>query len=183
MFLKLIKFLSFVFLFFSFSLCNYNENRLNNKVDEYISHNYLNEKVSAEPSKPITLRSNQSIYIPKINLEKNLYSINSKLNTVNKNIQILKNSDMPDKENGNFVLAAHSGNSSVSYFHNLYKLDIGDEVIIKYNNHKYIYAVDKKYEVIKTGKVSIKRDKNKNSITLITCKEKDKQLVVIGYLT
>ena len=38
------------------------------------------------------------------------------------------------------------------------------------------------YEVLKTGKVSIKRDKNKSTITMITCKGSDKQLVVIGYL-
>ena len=82
-------------------------------------------KKEAKKEKPIG-----TINISKINLNNNLYSINSKLNTVDKNIEVLKSSDMPDVNNGNFILAAHSGFSSIAYFHNLYKLDIGDEVII-----------------------------------------------------
>ena len=50
------------------------------------------------------------IEILKINLKKGLYSKDSKKNNVN-NIEILKESDMPDIKNGNFILAGHSGTS------------------------------------------------------------------------
>lgn len=123
-----------------------------------------------------------SVRIPKININKNLYSVNSKKNTVDKNIQILKESNMPDEVNGNFILAAHSGFSSIAYFHNLHKLKIGDEVFVNYLNNDYKYIVSDKYDVLKTGKVSIKRDKNRSTITMITCKGEDRQLVIVGYL-
>lgn len=165
---------------FSFNLCNFSEKSLNNENEKHISHNVITEvkkDTRVSFSKPFS-----KIHISKIGLDRDLYDINSKLNTVNKNIEILNGSDMPDIENGNFILASHSGNSPISYFRNLYKLDIGDEIVIDYNDHKYVYNVNKKYEVVKTGKVSIKRDKDKRTITLITCKGVDKQLVVIGYL-
>ena len=54
--------------------------------------------------------------------------------------------------------------------------------MVNYNSQEYTYKISKIYEVLKTGKVSIKRDKNKSTITMITCKGSDKQLVVIGYL-
>ena len=59
---------------------------------------------------------------------------------------------------------------------------MGDEVFINYLNNDYKYIISSKYDVLKTGRVSIKRDKNRRSITMITCKGEDKQLVVIGYL-
>lgn len=122
------------------------------------------------------------IKIPKINLTRRLYEKGSYMNNVDRNIEILKDSDMPGTNNGNFILAAHNGFSSVSYFKNLDKLDIDDYVIVYYKSKKYQYKIAKKYDVLKTGKVEVKKDKGKEAITLITCKEKDKQLVVIGYL-
>ena len=122
------------------------------------------------------------ISIPKIGLSRFLYNINSNMNSVSKNIEVLKDSAMPDVVNGNFILAAHSGYSSIAFFHNLNKLKIGDKVIIYYKNKEYVYVISKIYDVMKTGSVSIIRDKNKSTITMITCKESDKQLVVIGYL-
>lgn len=122
------------------------------------------------------------ISIPKIGINRYLYDINSKNNNVDKNIEILKSSTMPDIKGGNFILAAHSGYSSIAYFHNLHKLKIGDDVILEYKNKSYTYKVSFMYDVVKTGKVAIKRDKNETAITMITCKGEDKQLIVIGYL-
>ena len=122
------------------------------------------------------------IEIPKINLQKRLYDINSYQNDVNKNIEILDSSDMPNVLGGNLILAAHNGNTSVGYFRNLHKLTLGDEVNISYNDVNYTYEITKIYDVLKTGKVNIKRDKSKTTITLITCLGSDRQLVVIGYL-
>lgn len=122
------------------------------------------------------------VEISKIDLRRKLYKIGSKENNVSKNIEILESSSMPDENGGNFILAAHNGNSSVGHFKNLHKLEIGDEVILTYNGKKYIYKIADKYDVLKTGKVAIRRDRTKNTITLITCLGLDRQLVVIGYL-
>lgn len=118
--------------------------------------------------------------IKKINLTRGFYSKNSRLNNVNKNIQILNSSDMPDIENGNVIIAAHSGNSSISFFRNLPKLNVDDNAIIYYQGKTYIYKLVNNYEIEKTGTANIKRNINKHSLTLITCKHNsNKQLVYI----
>ena len=117
--------------------------------------------------------------IPKINLEKGLVSKNSIDNNVEKNIQILNESSMPDKENGNVILAGHNGNGSTSYFRNIHKLSLDDEVSIYYNGYEYKYKVMNSYKVKKTGQVDIVRNNDKNTLTLITCYGEDKQLIVV----
>lgn len=118
--------------------------------------------------------------IKKINLTRGFYSKNSRLNNVNKNIQILSSSDMPDIENGNVIIAAHSGNSSISFFKNLPKLNFDDNAIIYYQGKTYTYKLVNNYEIEKTGTANIKRNLNKKSLTLITCKHNsNKQLVYI----
>lgn len=119
------------------------------------------------------------IEIPKINLKKGLYSKDSKKNNVN-NIEILKESDMPDIKNGNFILAGHSGTSRISYFKNLHKLETNDKVYIYYNGLKLEYRLVKRYEIEKTGIANISRNGKKTTLTLITCKDNsNKQLVFI----
>ena len=61
--------------------------------------------------------------IKKIGLTKGFYSINSKNNRVNKTIQIIKESKMPDEDKGNLIIAGHSGNAYISYFRYLNKLN------------------------------------------------------------
>lgn len=122
------------------------------------------------------------IEINKISLKKGLYDINSKYNKVKYNIQILKESDMPNIKNGNLILASHRGSSSVSYFNELYKLNQDDLVNIYYKNIKYIYSIDNIYETEKDGTIVIHRDNDKSVLVLITCKKgaDNKQLVFIG---
>lgn len=120
------------------------------------------------------------IEIPKLNLKKGLVDRNSWRNNVNYNIQILKDSDMPNVDRGNFILAAHSGSSSVSYFRNLKQLGKTDEIYIYYNETKYTYRVVNKYDVEKTGKAEIIRNKNKTTLTLISCRHgTNYQIIVI----
>jgi len=120
------------------------------------------------------------IKIPKIGLEKGLASKDSYYNNVNRNIQILTESDMPDKEKGNVILAGHSGNSSVSYFRKLNKLQNNDEVIISYKGKDYVYRMVNSYEIEKNGYAHILRNAEKTTLTLITCKHNtNKQLIVI----
>ena len=81
------------------------------------------------------------IKIPKIGLEKGLCAKGTYCNNVNRNIQILNESDYPDKEKGNVMLAGHSGSGRVSYFRKLDKLSQDDEVSIFYNDSEYKYKV------------------------------------------
>lgn len=124
------------------------------------------------------------VEIPKINLRKGIYNINSKNNIVNKNIQIMKESDMPNKDKGMLVLAGHNGNSRVSYFDRLNELNKEDKVYIYYANNKYTYEISNMYEAEKNGTITVKKEREKTVIVLISCKKntKDKQLVYIGNL-
>lgn len=107
--------------------------------------------------------------IPKINLKKGLVDKNSPSNNVNKNIYTLKETTLPDERiNSHIILASHSGNSYISYFKNLKKLDMKDKVYFYYKNVKYIYEISNKYEIDKTGTAELKIT-NKSDITLITC--------------
>lgn len=115
-----------------------------------------------------------NISIPKIDLKRGFVSKDSKYNNVNRNIYIVPESDYPDKEGGNFILASHSGTSSISFFKNLYKLTLGDKVDITYNNKNYTYIITNIYTDLKDGDVAIKRNKNKTTLTLITCTRGDK---------
>lgn len=118
--------------------------------------------------------------IPKINLKKGLFSIGSDKNDVNRNIEIMSESDMPDVINGNFILAGHSGTSKISYFRNLNKLEKDDVAYIYYNGGRFLYKLVNSYEIQKTGEASISRNGKKTTLTLITCKHNtDKQVVYI----
>ncbi len=112
--------------------------------------------------------------IPKIGLKKGFTEIDSKYNNVNRNIQVISPSSYPNVEKGNFIIAGHSGSSSVSFFKDLYKLSLGDEVGITYNNQEYKYTIKNIYTDIKDGDIGIKRNKDKTTLTLITCTKGDK---------
>ncbi|MGN1342853.1 MAG: sortase [Bacilli bacterium] len=113
------------------------------------------------------------IDIPKIDLYKGFYNKNSNLNNVKFNLYVLPESNYPDTDKGNLIIAGHSGNYNNSYFANLYKLVIGDTITIHYNNTDYVYKITNIYNEEKTGKVRIFRNKNKTTLTLITCTKDD----------
>lgn len=163
------------------------ENNINDfyELQEEISSNQENEIKQEKQEEKVEENVYREPYlavlkIDKINLERGIYSINSKNNNVNKNIQLLKESNLPDKENGNVIIAGHSGNSYKAYFKNLVKLNNGDEAKLVYNSKTYIYSLSNSYEVEKTGKVEISRNINKQTLTLITCKHNtNKQIVFV----
>ena len=111
--------------------------------------------------------------IPKIKFKRGFYNITSKLNTVEANIEIIKGSDMPDVTNGNLIIAGHSGTGWKAFFKNLYKLEVGDEAIVTYAGINYKYKITKIYKQKNTGTVSIKRNYDKSTLTLITCTKDD----------
>ena len=123
------------------------------------------------------------IKIPKIKLEKGLCKKGSYCNNVNQNIQILKESSYPDVANGNFILAGHSGNGRTAYFRNVYKLEKDDEISIIYGGFEYKYKIVNIYDIEKTGTASIVRNREKTTLTLVTCRHNtNKQIIVISEL-
>ncbi len=153
----------------------------------YIEEEKINNEVEQpkEPEKKEVKEHKKIEYIavlkiPKIDLERGLVDPNSYLNNVDYNIQILKNSAMPDQRFGNVMLAAHSGNARISYFRNLDKLDINDNVSINYKGKIYSYKVVNIYDIEKNGKAQIIRNKNVSTLTLVTCRHNtNKQMIVI----
>ncbi len=117
--------------------------------------------------------------IPKINFTKKVYNLDDKRNNLNDGVKLLKPLILPDKNNSYIIIAGHNGNSKISHFKNLYKVKIKDEVIIDYNNQKYIYEIVEIYDIIKNGKALIKNN-YKNIVVLITCKGYNKQTIYIG---
>lgn len=172
--------------------CYYQEKKNTNEQEEI--DDFLNQSINEdiETNEVIEEDNNSTktatnyvavLEIPTINLRRGLYEKNDPNNNVNRNIYILKDTVLPDESDvSHILLASHSGNSYISYFKNLHKLDENDEVYFYYNNTKYVYSIYKIYEVDKTGNVELKRTNN-SDITLITCKGNlNKQIVVIGTL-
>lgn len=150
----------------------------------------IQEEVQNDNSKKInksTTKQNQETYIavieiPKISLKKGLYRLESKLNNVDKNIQILKESEYPNIDNSNFILAGHSGTGRNAYFNNIHKLKNNDIVYVFFNGKKYTYEVKSIYDIEKTGTAKIIRDKDVKTVTLITCKGDNQQTIIIANL-
>lgn len=113
------------------------------------------------------------IDIPKINLYRGFYNKNSNLNNVKFNLYVLPLSTYPDTDKGNLIIAGHSGNYNNSYFANLYQLVIDDDIIVHYNGLNYKYKIVNIYNEAKTGSVRIFRNKEKTTLTLITCTKDD----------
>lgn len=139
------------------------------------------EPAVEEPTEEVKEDNNNYTYeeylgvldIPKINFYKGFYSKTSSLNNVQFNLFVLKESDYPDVVNGNLIIAGHSGNYNNSYFNDLYKLSIDDTVTVHYQGKDYTYKITKIYNEKKTGTVRILRNRNKTSLTLITCTNGD----------
>ena len=147
---------------------------------EKISDNTTTKEV-VEEKKETSINYIAVLRIPKINLKRGLVDKDSKYNNIKYNIMIHKESDAPDKEGGNVILVAHSGTAGVSYFRNVDKLSLNDEIYLDYNNKTYSYKITNIYDIEKTGIAPIRKETTKSTITLITCRHNtNKQIVVIA---
>lgn len=111
--------------------------------------------------------------IPRISLKRGFYNIDSKYNNIQYNVTLVNGSTMPDVNNGNLILMAHSGDAYISFFAYLYKLEIGDMAYVTYNGIRYKYQLVNIYNVDKVGKVKIVRNYDRTTLTLITCTKDD----------
>ena len=154
-----------------------NEQIYDNRENEIYDVNTTEVNTDEEETKTKNYQDIESyigyLEIPKIKFRRGFYNITSKLNTVEANIEIIKGSDMPDVTNGNLIIAGHSGTGWKAFFKNLYKLEVGDEAIVTYAGINYKYKITNIYKQKNTGTVSIKRNYDKTTLTLITCTKDD----------
>ena len=160
--------------------------------EQDVVHEEQNEEIVEEREEPEEEKNDIYSYedylgvidIPKINLYRGFYRKDSNLNNVKFNLYVLPESNYPDTDKGNLIIAGHSGNYNNSYFRDLYILEVGDTINIYYNNSKYTYKIVNIYDVPKTGMVKIIRNNEKTVLTLITCTKDDEahQTVYISEL-
>lgn len=120
------------------------------------------------------------LVISSIDFEMNLYDIDSELNNVDYNVEVLKESNYDDKL---FYIAGHSGNGDNCYFNKIRELEIGEYIYVVINNKRLIYRVDDIYYIVKDGYMEI-FNSEVNMIYLITCDvyNNNRQLVIKGVL-
>lgn len=191
---NIILIISIINLVIGIMLCTYNAcyNYYLNKLDKDKVNNFIQDNTYKKNIVSMDKISDNNEYeentidsylgvisIPKINLKQGFYDIDNPLNNVDKNIELIKDSSMPYVENGSLILAAHSGNDRVSYFRNLYKLKVDDEIEIIINKSKYLYKLIDIYEVKKTGSIRLHDISNITSLVLVTCSNFNDDLQVV----
>lgn len=117
------------------------------------------------------------IFIPRINLCEKVYTMDSSLNDVDYNVEILKSSDF---NRDLYFLAGHSGGGRASLFDELFRLEKGDLVYIYYKNKNKVFVVEELFYIKKDGYFEKYYDNGVGFLYLITCSLKyfNKQLIV-----
>lgn len=189
----LIGFLIFIFYSIYIKITEYKSaievyNYLTNTSMETIVKEIDTEySAQTEKQEPLNIKNSVNytaiLEIPSINLKRGVVDSTTNFESIKYAISVDNNSKYPD-EYGNFILYAHSGNSSKAFFKNLYKVEINDEVYVYYNGKKYKYIIDSKTDFIKTGKAKIIKTYTDNYITLISCNQNKKgyQTIFVGKL-
>ena len=111
--------------------------------------------------------------IPKIGLKRGFFNVDSKYNSIDYNVTMAGGSSLPDVQGGNLVLVAHSGDAYVSYFAYLWRLNVGDMAYVTYNGTKYSYQIVNIYNVPKNGLLTVNRNLNNTTLTMVTCTKDD----------
>lgn len=117
--------------------------------------------------------------IPRIGLKRGFYNVGSKYNNIQYNVTLVEGSVPPSEGAGNLILMAHSGDAYISYFAYLYLLNPGDDCYVTMSGVTYHYRIVKKYDVNKSGLLMLDWDRNKRTLTMITCtKDSDSQQTI-----
>ena len=171
----LVKATLFTFITFTSSFFTYQGAQLAKEI------NIENNKVEVKEELKIEEKEIMTITISKLNINNKIYQADSSLNNIDKNVIIMKGSSMPDQDKGVLLIGAHSGVGKIAYFKNLNKINIGDEVVINYNNKNYLYKVTNKYLDFKDDSISFNNLPNSKRLILYTCNPNDKNnfLIVI----
>ena len=98
----------------------------------------------------------------------------SKQNDVDSNIEVISSDCFPG-DACSFVLASHSGTSSIAFFKHLNELQLEDVATIYYNNAFYDYVLKNIQHVKKNGTISLVQPKE-SELVLTTCNKTDNSL-------
>lgn len=159
--------------YFIIKIYNYQRD---NKSNEKSVTAYINNEIDIVDDKKY--KYNGILEIPKINLKRGILDINNTYNDAKYNIELVKETDTL------VVLAAHNGNNNNSYFKDLKKLSLGDEILYYQDGIVYEYIYTESYDIKKDGYADIYRKEDIKGIVLITCKDNtdNMQTVHIAYL-
>ncbi len=177
------------------NIYEYHLNRQENKkIEQFFKDQIVEEKIQNGSSKEDSSVENKKeissstyigiLEIPSISFKRGFVSKNDKSNNISENIQILKESDMPDVDRGNFIIASHSGSGRIAFFKNLHCVKHNDLIYVYYNQMKYTYKVVDFYIEPKVGNIHIYRNNEKTTLTLTTCNQdkNNSQIVIISEL-
>lgn len=81
-------------------------------------------------------------------------------------------------EIGNFAVAGHRVSDFTDAFINLYKVKVGDEVIVTTKDGRYTYEVDNSF-IVEPDQVEVLDDADYEKMTLITCTIGSKRRVIV----
>ena len=137
---------------------------------------YFEEETSPTPMAQTTGKETYLgiLEIPKIDLKRGFYSYSSKHNDVGSNIEVISSDCFPGNA-CSFVLASHSGTSSIAFFKHLNELQLEDVATIYYNNISYDYVLKNIQHVKKNGTISLVQPKE-SELVLTTCNKNDNSL-------
>lgn len=91
-------------------------------------------------------------------------------------VGILETSSSIDDEVGNLILAGHSVNNT---FGKLHYMKIGEQIKIVSHKNTYIYEIIEKHTINDDDMSFFYKVENKKILTLITCKNNDKQRLIV----
>lgn len=147
--------------------------------------NILEEVINEEP-KELTEEEEQKlingytpialIEIPSINLSQGLVEGITD-DVLQYYLGHFENSAMPG-EKGNFAVAGHRVSDYSEAFVNLYKTEIGDQIIVKANKKEYVYEITDNF-IVSPEDVSVLDDTEEATITLVTCTVGAKERVIV----
>lgn len=120
-----------------------------------------------------------SLIIPSIGFNMGIYEINSELNNVDYNIELLSSSNL---ENNLFFIAGHSGRGDNCYFNRIKELSLGEYIYLLNDAGVLIFKIINKYFIVKDGNMVV--EDNIDTLYLITCDiyDSNRQLIIKGFL-
>ena len=157
---------------------DYQKRVVQQNIASYINNTSTINTLEIKKETQAPLEYNAILEIPKIKLKNGIYEKENINNNVNKNIELINPNKINNPQRETIIIAGHSGNSKISFFHNLDILTLNDSIYLYYNGIKFEYKVIQKYEEAKVGKLGV--DNEKELLYLTTCSEKnkEKQLVI-----
>lgn len=145
-------------------------------IDPFEDHP-LPEQTKPDVVEPGPIKAMMRLEIPSINISVMVLKGTSQ-DVLAKGAGWYERSTLPGL--GNTAIAAHN-NMYGSWFRNVHKLKDGDELIITYQNERYVYIVDSVFP-IDTNDWSVIASTESPALTLTTCHTKTQRLACRAYL-